>query len=523
MHQVVEIVLGILPTEATTPDAAFNLIGNYARGKWNVDLDRAAFEERWQGPAESFEDLHISLIRFADAADLSGACIDCRMATGELAGIRDSETKKKLALSPFPTTEAAVNLCRSVESAQTDEKIFSTQTGVSSIQAKQNGRLSSSDASSCGFRGRSQHPAGQIYPAIGKPRPPGDSGGSRHENGGDGNKTDGGIASQTKMARICIGNMKATHRDRRTPIIAVEGLGGNGLLAWSFDNVTPDTGAEVSLGGLEFISAIGLSESDLSPSSVDLVMADKSAPFPSIGQSDVRIRYVKQSAAITVVICPEIQGVLLSWLEFIAPRILHSNYPLPRLPASAKMVTTPASCSTDVASSVLENLNILLSPSVEQEAESKSAVANRFPYDRDQSTELRCMMGPERIIQLQEEAIPYYVNRACLIPFADRSEITQLLYDYVGRVLIAPAEEATDRAAPLVVLRCYKIKLRIVVVHTRLYRFVRRPAHPARTPRDAVAEIDSGENLLPFFDAANGSYQIPLRPPSQLLTIVMSP
>jgi hypothetical protein len=193
MHRVVEI-LRILPTAATTPDAAFDLIGNYARGKWNVDLDRAAFEERWRGPPESFEDLHVSLIRFADAEDLCGACIDCRMATGLLAGIRDSETKKKLALSPFPTTEAAVNLCRSVESAQTDEKIFSTQTGVSSIQAKQNGRLSSSDASSCGFRGRSQHPAGQIYPAIGKPRPPGDRGGSRHEYGGGGNKTDGGMA-----------------------------------------------------------------------------------------------------------------------------------------------------------------------------------------------------------------------------------------------------------------------------------------------------------------------------------------
>jgi hypothetical protein len=78
-------------------------------------------------------------------------------------------------------------------------------------------------------------------------------------------------------------------------------------------------------------------------------------------------------------------------------------------------------------------------------------------------------MGPERIIQLQEDATPYYVNRACLIPFADRSEMTQLLDDYVERVLIAPAEEATDRAAPLVVLRRSKRKPRIVVVYTRLY------------------------------------------------------
>jgi hypothetical protein len=79
------------------------------------------------------------------------------------------------------------------------------------------------------------------------------------------------------MARICIGNVKAKHRDRRTPIIAVEILDGNGLSARLFANVT--RGAEVSVGGLDFLSIIGLSESDLSSSSFELVMAEKSAPF----------------------------------------------------------------------------------------------------------------------------------------------------------------------------------------------------------------------------------------------------
>jgi hypothetical protein len=102
IQQVVEIVLGILPTKATTPDAVLDLIGNYVRGKRNAALDRVAFEERRQGPAESFDDFYISLRRLADAADLCGACIDSRMATRIMAGIHDSETKKKLlAISPF--------------------------------------------------------------------------------------------------------------------------------------------------------------------------------------------------------------------------------------------------------------------------------------------------------------------------------------------------------------------------------------------------------------------------------------
>lgn len=268
-------------------------------------LDRFAFEERCQGPAESFDDFYISLRRFADATDLCGTCLDSRTATRIIAGIRDSETKKKLlALSPFPTTQAAVYLCRSEESARANKKVLSSQTGVASIQNNPGGGHSASDTSPCGACGRSQHPAGQTCPAKGK---------TCHICGKANHfatrcpanadlpaaamvpvtravaaavttkKTDGGSGQKSKMTRIHIGNVKATLRDRRTPIISVELLDGNGVSKRSFDNVTPDPGAEVSVGGLNFLSAIRLKESDLSSSSFDLVMVDKSAPLLSIG------------------------------------------------------------------------------------------------------------------------------------------------------------------------------------------------------------------------------------------------
>jgi hypothetical protein len=124
---------------------------------------------------------------------------------------------------------------------------------------------------------------------------------------------------------------------------------------------------------------------------------------------------------------------------------------------------------------------------------------------------------------IQEDAIPYYVNGARPIPFADIPEVKQLLDDYVKQGLIAPVEETTDWAAPLVVLRRSNRKLRIVVDHTRLNRFVRRPTHPTRTPRDAVVEIDRGANFFSCFDAANGYYQFPLHLSSQILTTFMTP
>jgi hypothetical protein len=56
-----------------------------------------------------------------------------------------------------------------------------------------------------------------------------------------------------------------------------------------------------------------------------------------------------------------------------------------------------------------------------------------------------------------------------------------------------------------------------------MQKFALRPTHPTRTPRDAVAEVDSECQFFTSFDAANGYYQIPFHPSSQHLTTFMTP
>lgn len=70
MQQVVGVALTILSSAATTPEAVLDSISDYIRTKRNVALDRVAFEERRQGPSESFDDIYIGLRRLAEAADL---------------------------------------------------------------------------------------------------------------------------------------------------------------------------------------------------------------------------------------------------------------------------------------------------------------------------------------------------------------------------------------------------------------------------------------------------------------------
>jgi hypothetical protein len=62
---------------------------------------------------------------------------------------------------------------------------------------------------------------------------------------------------------------------------------------------------------------------------------------------------------------------------------------------------------------------------------------------------------------------------------------------------------------PLVVLRKPDGRLRVCVDHTRLNKYVRRPTHPVRTPKDAVSQIDSDTVYFSCFDATNGYFQIP--------------
>jgi hypothetical protein len=67
---------------------------------------RVAFEERRQGLSEKFDKFYISLECLENSADLCGTCVDARMATRIMTGIRDLDIKNKLlTIDPFPTAQ----------------------------------------------------------------------------------------------------------------------------------------------------------------------------------------------------------------------------------------------------------------------------------------------------------------------------------------------------------------------------------------------------------------------------------
>ena len=89
--------------------------------------------------------------------------------------------------------------------------------------------------------------------------------------------------------------------------------------------------------------------------------------------------------------------------------------------------------------------------------------------------------------------------------------------------IITQVTEATEWCAPLVVIPKPKGGLRLCVDLTILNKHVRRPTHPLRTPRDAVAEIHREAKFFTSLDATDGYFQIPLAKACQHLTTFMTP
>eukprot|EP00095_Tigriopus_kingsejongensis_P010912 snap_masked-scaffold5505_size4578-processed-gene-0.0 protein:Tk10912 transcript:snap_masked-scaffold5505_size4578-processed-gene-0.0-mRNA-1 annotation:"hypothetical protein DAPPUDRAFT_258391" len=119
MISLLEHVIGIPEHTNLVPltvQVLMDRIQAHIRGKRNIALDCVAFDNRKQKEGEDFDSYLVAIKNFARAAMLCDTCLDRRLATRIMSGIRDEETRTQLlALTPFPTLQAIIDLCRTEE------------------------------------------------------------------------------------------------------------------------------------------------------------------------------------------------------------------------------------------------------------------------------------------------------------------------------------------------------------------------------------------------------------------------
>lgn len=204
---------------------------------------------------------------------------------------------------------------------------------------------------------------------------------------------------------------------------------------------------------MDVLHALGFSEKDLSSSTFDLVMADKSTPLLVVGEKEVTANYEGISAKITITFSPDITGLLLSWYDCVSLGILHEDYPRPwRKQKTGTKINSVTSAPRGEEPFVYTGF-VPLNPSPDDIQRIGDDIANAFTAVFDQTGELNCMEGPDMIIELTDDAVPFYVNGSRPLPFADRPQVKQLLDEYVEKKIMVPVTEPSDWAAPLVVTR----------------------------------------------------------------------
>ena len=131
-------------------------------------------------------------------------------------------------------------------------------------------------------------------------------------------------------------------------------------------------------------------------------------------------------------------------------------------------------------------------------------------------------------IELTDDAVPHALSTARNIPFCWRDDVRQQLDELITKDIIEPVHHPTIWCHPVVpvakrasdgsVSGC-----RLTVDFTKLNRFVKRPAHPVRSPQDAVAAITPGARYFTKLDSKAGYHQVPLREEDQDLTCFITP
>ena len=278
----------------------------------------------------------------------------------------------------------------------------------------------------------------------------------------------------------------------------------------TLDNVLPDTGSAANLMGIPQAKKLGINIRNLRRPA-DALYAANGLPITAIGTTQVRIRHLAKSMQTTFIISDEFNGTILNCVTCEKLKVLTFNSPLATIATLTPDDTLERNPPTldDMSEADLEQL--------------KQQLLTEFADVFDGDKPLKPMAGPPMTIHLKDDAVPTKVRGPRPIPIPLRPQVKELLDTLEEREIIKKIQKPTAWVHPASIVLKASGKLRLTVDLRTLNKYVKRPEHPVRTPKDAVASVPPTANIFSTFDSASSYHQVPLAEECQEYTTFITP
>ena len=505
MHNTLEN--GIVFPHSSTVDELLDTSA-HLRSRRNIALDRKTPTTR------RIFDVSVALRKLGAKTDPCHECLDQRITTQIMFGIQDVELKTKLlAMHPYPPSQEAIDLCKSVESASIKASQLSSP--VTSVHTRTQINIAKSKPPSapyakcryCGGSTCRDHlpgsPAGKECPA--RKNIFNSSGIKGHFSSVCEKAATSSIATNptvTPAKARAIHVKDVSSKDcQPPPQISVQLSNAFGTEVYGHCSATPDTGADASVTGLSMLEYLNLQSAETAPSAPTGILAANGSSLHCVGTLLFSIQHGSHSVTSRVLVCEDHDGLLLSLHTCRDLNLIPANYPTQFTPSpvEVKHVSPPPASEIGIFGELLQN------PTSEQRESIPQGLLPTFADVFSTEDGLRCMEGAPMKIHLNPDVQPHSVYSARPISFARRHQVHESLKEMEAQKIVAPLkDEPSPWCHPLVIVPKSIGKVRICVDLTKLNTHVSRSHYPLKSPKEAVAEIPRSARYFSTLDATHG-------------------
>ena len=176
---------------------------------------------------------------------------------------------------------------------------------------------------------------------------------------------------------------------------------------------TPDTGAELTVISPDVAKQLGADLRNLHPGNNKLYAANKTK-LTCLGSIKSEITLGVRTVSVSLAVVKEVQGFLLSWYHAQDLGILHESYP-----EQIKALSNESESSAVVPYAISAPPTCReVNPDDALRQKHEQLMKDKFADVLDTSTQLKVMSGDPMRIQLMDDAVPFALTRARVIPVA---------------------------------------------------------------------------------------------------------